>query len=66
MKVHVNGRETEVGAGKTIADLVAALGLGERRVAVEVNRDVVTRDAWDRTVVGENDEVEIVQFVGGG
>jgi thiamine biosynthesis protein ThiS len=66
MKVHVNGRETEVGSGKTIADLVAALGLGERRVAVEVNRDVVTRDAWDRTVVGENDEVEIVQFVGGG
>jgi thiamine biosynthesis protein ThiS len=35
-------------------------------VAVEHNLIVLKRDAFDRTTVGEGDEVEIVNFVGGG
>ena len=66
MKVHVNGRETDVQAGTTVAELIKALGLADRRVAVEINRDVVARDQWPRRAVSESDTVEIVQFVGGG
>lgn len=66
MNVRVNGRETDVQAGATVADLIEALGLAGRRVAVEINRDVVARDEWSKRAVAEADTVEIVQFVGGG
>jgi sulfur carrier protein len=66
MKVRVNGRDTEVRGGATVADLLETLGLGAKRVAVELNRDVVARDQWQRTPLRESDQVEVVQFVGGG
>jgi thiamine biosynthesis protein ThiS len=66
MRLSVNGEEREIEAGATIEKLLADLGLRARRVAVEVNREVVTRDAWPSTQLRERDHVEIVQFVGGG
>lgn len=66
MRLSVNGEEREIEAGATIAKLLEDLGLRARRVAVEVNREVVLRDAWPRTELHERDHVEIVQFVGGG
>ena len=66
MRVRVNGSETDVPHGATVADLVESLGLGARRVAVELNRDVVARSEWNRTVLAESDQLEVVQFVGGG
>ena len=53
-------------AGTTVADLVAALGLGPRRIAVEVNRTVVSRDDYAATALRDGDAVEIIHFVGGG
>ena len=50
----------------TVADLVAALGLGPRRIAVEVNRAVVPRAEYGVTVLRDGDRVEIIHFVGGG
>ncbi|HYC55166.1 MAG TPA: sulfur carrier protein ThiS [Candidatus Binatia bacterium] len=66
MRVQINGEESDVDAGATIADLVARLGLGGRRVAVELNRDVVSADAWSTTSLRSGDVLEIVHFVGGG
>ncbi|HET9062485.1 MAG TPA: sulfur carrier protein ThiS [Candidatus Binatia bacterium] len=66
MRLSVNGEEREIEAGATIEKLLGDLGLRARRVAVEVNREVVLRDAWPRTELHERDHVEIVQFVGGG
>jgi len=66
MRLSVNGEEREIEAGATIEKLLDALGLRARRVAVEVNRHVVKRDAWPLTELQERDRVEIVQFVGGG
>lgn len=62
----MNGRDTDVPRGATVEDLVQSLGLGARRVAVELNRGVITRPEWNRTVLSESDQVEVVQFVGGG
>jgi len=36
------------------------------RVAVELNRDLLSRDRWDKTKLSEGDKLEIVHFVGGG
>lgn len=62
----LNGEERTVGEGATIRDLVAAIGLTGRRVAVELNRHVLAAETWDRTELHEDDVVEIVHFVGGG
>ena len=50
----------------TISALLATLEIDARRVAVEHNLIVVKRDRYDATVVNDGDEVEIVNFVGGG
>jgi len=50
----------------TVAELLSRLDIDARRVAVEHNLSVVRRAAIDTTTVGEGDEVEIVNFVGGG
>lgn len=66
MRLSVNGEEREIEAGATIEKLLDDLGLRARRVAVEVNRKVVNREAWPQTELQERDSIEIVQFVGGG
>jgi len=50
----------------TVSALLARYDLDARRVAVERNLVVVKRVAYDDTVVDEGDEVEVVNFVGGG
>lgn len=52
--------------GATVADLVAALGLGPRRIAVELNRAIVPRAAYPTAQLHDGDTVEIIHFVGGG
>jgi len=66
MTVVLNGEQREVREGMTIADLVAELGLGTRRIAVEVNRTIVPRDEYARCRLQAGDHIEIVHFVGGG
>jgi len=62
----VNGERRSIGEGKTIADLLAELALGGRRVAVELNRDIVPAAEYGSRALSDGDTVEIVQFVGGG
>ena len=50
----------------TVADLLAALSLDVRRVAVERNRLIVRRADFDTTALADGDELEIVTLVGGG
>jgi sulfur carrier protein len=50
----------------TVTELLSHLEIDARRVAVEHNITVLKRIAFDETVVREGDEVEIVNFVGGG
>jgi len=62
----LNGERHELAGPMTVAELLARLEIDSRRVAVEHNQVVVKRTAFDDTVVREGDEVEIVNFVGGG
>ncbi len=66
MQVTVNDEAQRLPMGATVADLVATLGLGPRRVAVEVNREIVARATYGATVLHDGDTVEIIHFVGGG
>lgn len=66
MEIRLNGEPRDVGDDISIVELLENLGLGERRVAVERNRDIVPRDLYATTRLAAGDEVEVVQFVGGG
>jgi sulfur carrier protein len=66
MKIRLNGDVHEMAGPLTVAALLERLGVDARRVAVEHNLIVVKRGAYDGTIINEGDEVEIVNFVGGG
>jgi thiamine biosynthesis protein ThiS len=66
VEIRLNGEPCSVGDGISIVQLLEHLGLGERRVAVERNRDIVPRDDYASTRLEAGDVVEVVQFVGGG
>ena len=55
-----------VPAGLTAAGMLRELELDPRGVVVELNRDIVRREALEETSVEAGDRVEIVRFVGGG
>lgn len=65
MTITLNGERFETAAA-TIAALLTALDIDPRRVAVERNFAVVKRDLYGTTTLGDGDQIEIVNFVGGG
>lgn len=66
MRVTLNGEARDLSEGLNVSDLVDELGLNTRRIAVEVNHDIVPRDGYASCALREGDVVEIVQFIGGG
>jgi len=49
-----------------MAALLRELGLGGRRVAVAVNREVVPRSGYESRTIAPDDRIEILEAVGGG
>lgn len=66
MRVEINGESRDVPSGLDLEGLLKHLDLISRRVAVELNREVVGRSEWSSRKVSEADKIEIVHFVGGG
>lgn len=66
MKIRINGKEEAVGSIKSLEDLVSEKQLVPEHIVVEHNSRIVPREEWQKTTVAENDNVEIVSFVGGG
>jgi thiamine biosynthesis protein ThiS len=63
--ITVNGQSKEVPDGSTVAQLIAQHNLTPQKVAVELNRRLLRTEKYD-TPLKQNDEVELVTFVGGG
>ena len=66
VQIVLNGQIRMIEPATTLAALVATLDLGGRRMAVEINEEVVPRSEYADLVLGEGDRVEIVHAVGGG
>jgi thiamine biosynthesis protein ThiS len=64
--IMLNGERREWPREQSIEHLLQDLALDSRVVAVELNKLVIKRGRYAETIVQENDEVEIVSFVGGG
>ena len=66
MEIIVNGKPQQVPDSCTAADLVESLGLGDRRIAMEVNLEIVPRSGYAGHRLAAGDRIEIVHAVGGG
>ncbi len=66
MTALVNGERRELAEGTTVEQLLDALAVPHRGVAVALDAEVVPRSAWAATVVAEGAHVEVVQAVQGG
>lgn len=63
--VKINAEELNV-AGKTVAEYIATTKYNLKRIAVEINGNIVPKAQYDETILQDGDNVEIVSFVGGG
>ncbi len=66
MTLTINGEEREFTGVATLFELIGQLGMKPDRVAVELNRELISRDRWAATQLSTDDKLEIVHFVGGG
>ena len=66
MTITLNGDAHHIPGPLSVAELLTRLEIDARRVAVELNLAVVKKAAYDWSVIKDGDEVEIVNFVGGG
>jgi sulfur carrier protein len=66
MDIQLNGQPRRLAADTTLAALLDAEGLAERRVAVEINGEIVPRGRHAEHRLHEGDQVEIVHALGGG
>lgn len=66
IRVRLNGKERDVAAGQTVRTLLESLDLRPSLVVVELNREILARDAYGDVPVRHGDTIELVHFVGGG
>ena len=66
MTITLNGEPYDLSGPVTVTELLAHLGIPPERVAVELNLVVLKRATYGTTTLRDRDEVEIVNFVGGG
>jgi thiamine biosynthesis protein ThiS len=64
--ITLNGEAHEVSGPVSVTSLLASLAIDARRVAVEHNLVILKRAAFDQAIVRDGDNIEIVNFVGGG
>jgi len=66
MNIIVNGESQSLEADASLEQLLEILGLTGKRIAVEVNRNIVPRSDYDNFKLSDNDSIEIVNAIGGG
>ncbi len=66
LAIRLNGEPCTLAGPQCVAALLESLKVGGLRVAVELNRTVVPRAEYEKTLLQDGDEVEVITFVGGG
>lgn len=66
MKIALNGEERDIAPATSVTQLLQEAGYADRRVAVEINREIVPRSRHAERLLHPGDRVELVQAIGGG
>jgi len=62
----LNGEDKSIESSTTIQQLLQSLEIENKRLAVEINQEIISRSHFNNHVLCESDKVEIVQAIGGG
>ncbi len=66
INIFLNGKQMEINAQISVQDLIIAQGLKDKMIAVAINMKIIHKNEYEKTIVAENDKIEIVRPVGGG
>ncbi|GBR77373.1 thiamine biosynthesis protein ThiS [Candidatus Termititenax dinenymphae] len=66
MKITLNGQPQEIADGLNIQSLIEQLNLTSQALVVEYNDTILQQEDWPKTVLSENDRLELIKFCGGG
>jgi sulfur carrier protein len=66
MNIILNGNAHEYPDKLSASELLRSLGLADKRLALEVNQEIVPRSTFDKHIINPGDRVEIVHAIGGG
>ncbi|MBS0589272.1 MAG: sulfur carrier protein ThiS [Proteobacteria bacterium] len=64
--IELNGETRHIASDTSVAMLLAAAGYADRRVAIEINREIVPKSSHHERLLHDGDRVEIVHALGGG
>ena len=65
-KIQINGRKTTIKENTTIFEVLKKFRIDEKKVAVELNGEILVKNKYKKKKIKKNDQIEIVQFIGGG
>ena len=66
IQIILNGKPYNIKEKTNIISLLETLSLSEKKVAIEINEEVIPRNNYDKKILLAKDRVEIVHFIGGG
>ena len=66
IEITLNGEPYRLEGDARLSTLIASLKMKPSRIAVELNREVVPKARYEEIVIKAGDELEIINFVGGG
>ncbi len=66
INIILNGENQQIDNSISITQLLQSLDMSNKRLAVEVNQQIVSRSHFSTQILQANDKVEIVQAIGGG
>jgi thiamine biosynthesis protein ThiS len=66
MTIVLNGKNQQINRNSSVEQLLKSLNLENKRLAIEINQQIIPRSDFSRHILNELDKVEIVQAIGGG
>lgn len=66
MTITVNGKQETIEGAAHVRDVLNRFFKKEAGIIVELNGEIVHRDRWEEQAVADGDEIELIQFIGGG
>ncbi|MFA5500814.1 MAG: sulfur carrier protein ThiS [Candidatus Omnitrophota bacterium] len=66
MQIKINGKNETVQNSLNLGEIILGKGLTPEHIVVEHNYNIIAKEEWDKIAVKDNDNIEIISFVGGG
>ncbi len=66
IKIKLNGKIKTIKENTKLSNLLGNLEIPLKKVAIEINQEIVIKKKIDKIILKKNDEIEIVHFIGGG